>query len=864
MPADHQVSGWELVERDELLDDLVRCTVEARSGNGRVVLVSGEAGAGKTAVLRRWRELVSGTGEWREGACESLITPRPGAPFLQMAAMSDVEVERAAEEVDSRGALFRAVLDRLAGAGRPVVVAVEDAHWADELSLDLLWHLARRVSELPVVVAVTFRDDEEGTSGHLPHLLGELARLPRTTRVHVPLLSREGIARLVGGSDVDVEHLFQVTGGNPYFVTELVMSAAPATVPPSVRDAIRGRLARLSGHAREGVFLAALVGQTLPSALVDALFPDDADEVVGELVSAGLWVDTEPGPGFRHELTRQVVEDEGPVRRRAEAHRRILAALESTGSREWARLAHHASGARDDAAVVGYARRAGVVAAQVGSMREAAVHFETALEACPPDDLGQEALLVGELAEASALRKDYQRSIALRARERSLWLELGDHERAAEADLKSVWVHNTAYDFAEAVRAGQRALLELAGSQDRTRRARAHAVLARLYMLHDRVDDALAEIGAARQDDPAWVDGDADLLNTEACCRWQQGQEWMPSMRRALDLARPRGDAPTLARALYNTVDLLRCDVRLEEALEAVAEAATHASSHGLTTYHFHLELHRAAILERMGRWDEALELAGRHLRYEGDGEVRAMSAQTVAVISARRGDVPPETGLLDAALTQAESSAQPQNIVPVRLARAEVAWLAGDEQAARAEVEAARARSRGSAHLTRETELWARRCEMATDGDGVTDPVRDEVAGRTEEAARAWQALGAPYDSAWALLGSDREEHLAAALQAFEALGAVVPARLTRRRIRALGLTAPAGPRRSTRAHPAGLTAREQEILACLAEGMRNREIAARLFIGERTVATHVSSLMRKLELPSRTAAAAWFHAQA
>lgn len=152
----------------------------------------------------------------------------------------------------------------------------------------------------------------------------------------------------------------------------------------------------------------------------------------------------------------------------------------------------------------------------------------------------------------------------------------------------------------------------------------------------------------------------------------------------------------------------------------------------------------------------------------------------------------------------------------------------------------------------------------MATDGDGVTDPVRDEVAGRTEEAARAWQALGAPYDSAWALLGSDREEHLAAALQAFEALGAVVPARLTRRRIRALGLTAPAGPRRSTRAHPAGLTAREQEILACLAEGMRNREIAARLFIGERTVATHVSSLMRKLELPSRTAAAAWFHAQA
>jgi DNA-binding CsgD family transcriptional regulator len=270
-----------------------------------------------------------------------------------------------------------------------------------------------------------------------------------------------------------------------------------------------------------------------------------------------------------------------------------------------------------------------------------------------------------------------------------------------------------------------------------------------------------------------------------------------------------------------------------------------------------------AQALLRRGKWAEAEAICAELLGLRVISPVnRLRPLWILGLIRGRRGE-PGAWPLLDESLALAEASGEPQCIVPVRLARTELRWLAGERDAAREELRATRDCLPGSVDLwtAGAAVTWSGRLG-GPHGDGghgdLPEPLASEAGGDWPAAAAGWDQLGRPYDAALARLGSADEAALREALAALDGLGAAAAAAVTRRRMRDLGVRAiPRGPRRATRAAPAGLTAREQEVLALLSEGLPNREISERLFISERTVGHHVSAVLAKIGVSSRTAAA-------
>jgi len=262
------------------------------------------------------------------------------------------------QEGAPREEVFAAFLDELSGPGPwPVLVVVEDAHWADEATLDWLTQLGRRIAGLPALLVVTFRDDEVGPEHPLRRTL---AALPThvVTRVALPPLSRACVLEQARRAGRVPESVFRLAGGNPLLVTELLKADGPA-VPDAVQDLVPNRMRALPAAARDLAQLVAVV----PTRADAVLMADDLD-AVDTCLAAGVLVAAGDGVSFRHELLRTAVEESLSPMRRAMLHRRVLQCLVDAPDVDPGRLVHHARAAGDDDAVLRYGRIAGAAAAR--------------------------------------------------------------------------------------------------------------------------------------------------------------------------------------------------------------------------------------------------------------------------------------------------------------------------------------------------------------------------------------------------------------------------------------------------------------------------------------------------------------------
>jgi predicted ATPase len=359
--------GMELLEREPSLAVLAGYAAEARYGDGRLVVLGGEAGVGKTALLERFqRDLPEARWSW--GACDGLFTPRPLGPLYDLADQLGGELQDLCDRGASREELFRALLRQVSGPGPLNVVVVEDVHWADEATMDLLRFAGRRLREARVLFVVTFRDDDLATDDQLRVALGELARQRSTRRISLTALSPGAVHELASGSDLEAAALYQLTGGNPFYVTE-VLRAGMAAVPASARDAVLARAAGLSADARQLLEVAALTGARVETGLLETTAGCPAS-AVDELLACGLLAADGGWLRFRHEIARLAVEQAIPARRRAAIHGQILTALRSSGSQDEAQMAFHAEEADDVAAVLRYAPEAARRAAAVALLEQ--------------------------------------------------------------------------------------------------------------------------------------------------------------------------------------------------------------------------------------------------------------------------------------------------------------------------------------------------------------------------------------------------------------------------------------------------------------------------------------------------------------
>ncbi len=847
-----------LVERVHLVETLTGLHDEALGGSGRLVLVHGESGVGKSALVREWSGIARARGPVFWGACDPLSSPRPLGPLVDVAPNLDPQVGELLRSGERDG-LFETALAALESAG-PAVLVIEDLHWADESTLDLMRFLARRLEGTHTLVVATYRDEHLSPSDPLRVMLGDIASQSVVRRVEVPLLSASAVAELAAGTGIDADALYRETGGNAFFVTEVVASGG-RQLPPTVQDAVLSRVHRLSPQARLALETAAVIGSRIEPNLVHAM-PDVSADSVDECVSTGMLRFEAPTYAFRHELVRQSVLSGITPGRLGALHWQVLDRLRSMpmSPRPYARLAEHAEMAGDGPAVLEFAIAAGDSAASLGSHREAAYQYGRAMPYA--DLLGRDARidLLHRRASQCFLTDEQHSAIEAWQQLVELLRQVDRPHELADALLRYARSLTTVGDHVRSP-----ALIDeaIAVVQDLPPSAElAVALVMHAVVCASETDGALAIAEAERGVALAREVGDphvlAYALNSLGCCLADIGDARAESLLRdSLQIALEHDLEDDAARGYNNLAYIASVSRRFDDMLAILDDGLRYTMDHDLNGSFLCLMASRVTLLFDRGDWAAAEEGANELLFVRATSRASRMEPLCVlGLLAARRGD--PEIGwrFLDDAREHVRDAQVLGYDGHVAVARGEAHLLEGDIAAVEAAVrpsydEALRLGHRD--YLGMLSLLLWRAGLLDEASEGALEAARLSLAGEPRAAAAIWAAEGLPYNAAWALLDSDDEVDLREARAMFDRLGASVLVERTDAKLRSIGAKVPRGARASTRANVGGLTDRELEVLDLLDAGLRNADIAARLHLSEKTVGHHVSSILAKLGVSSR-----------
>jgi DNA-binding CsgD family transcriptional regulator len=845
-----------LLERDALLHALDGRMAPATTGHGSIVLVVGEAGVGKSALVAEFCRRYQSRATILRGGCDSMRTATPLGPVLDIAASHRGRIAGLVTDSAPRHQVFTEFLAVLTPPRGANIVVIEDVHWADEATLDLLVFLGRRVGTTRSVVVTTLRDDGHRDSP-VRRVLGVLATAPDVHRLEVPPLSRGAVAELAAPHAVDPNHVYDLTGGNPFFVME-VLGTPGAALPPSVRDAVLARVSRLSPAGRLVLELAAAVPRPVEVALLRSVYDDE--EAIDECQEAALLVGDSSRVRFRHELARIAVERSMPVARRAATHGRVLAHLAKQPGIDASRLAYHAEEAGNGTAVLRYAPAAAEHASRLGAHREAVAQYARALhfsDLMPPID---HADVLERYAAECRVTNHVGEALDASERALAIWDSLGEIERRAGLLSSHAITLVSAGRSSEGRRAADEAAALLRARGAAALLATALANQATVRMLARDIPGALTAGREAielteREGLPSQL---ARALNAVGSAQWfAEPDAAAATLVKSLDVARAAGDDVATASALLNLGSGAGEVRRYAAADRWLRETIDWSTERDLDTARAYALAWLARIEFEKGQWTQAAS----HAAEAADPATTYVPARIVALtvlgrLRARRGEPKPNEPLKHA-WSLASATGDLQRLWPVAAGRAEAAWIAGrpKEIGGFASSTFRQAVELGHEWAVGELGYWLWVAGEILEAPAyAAEPYRLQIEGDWAGAASAWDELGCPYESAVALTMGSSPSDLVAASERLEALGAWPAVEGVAQRLREAGVNKrPRRPRRSTLDNFARLTDREIEVLDLLASDMRNADIATQLHISRRTVEHHVAAILGKLGVATR-----------
>jgi DNA-binding SARP family transcriptional activator len=777
-----------LLEREADLAALADAYAVAGRGEGRVVLVSGEPGIGKTSLVARFlRDLGEGA-RVLVGACDDLSTPRPLGPIRDVVGSISPALEDALAGGAAPHEIQTLLVAELARPPQPTVLVLEDVHWTDDATCDAITVLARRIRSLPALLVLTFRSGE-ARPGH--PLYAAVGAMPAGDAVFVELapLSAGAVASLAGP---DADEVYAATGGNPFYVTELLAPRAPDSLPPSIANAVVARAARLDEPSRRLVELVSVVPNRIGTSLLDAVLPGWA--AAAEEPERRRLLEVDPRwVRFRHELARNAIAASVPAAARRRHHAEILAALLTAGA-DPAEIVHHAEAAGADDVVAEFALVAARRAAALDSNREAYAHFRRAAQFVDRLPASERAAVFEQLAAAAYAVGRLPDAFAALEQAIVISDELGD--RAAMGRCRRVLSRLHWYagdgDAARADAADAVSILEPLGETPEL--ARAYSVMSQLAMLAEEPEEASA--WGDRAIELATRFGDesirAHALVNNGSAALALDPTATATLLEAHAVADAAGDAHEASRALNNLAYTFVIWARPERAMQHALETRDYARSHEVHTIAAYAATTIAWLRLRAGEWDEGEQVVRAELER---GETVQLLVKTVLTeLAVRRGD-PDAAERLAEVEADAARSGELQRIVPVLELRIEFALTRGapmpnDQIAALVD----RIRPGGSigGRFATRIAAWA---TVAGFDVALEEPraVAYHAMGRRDwrAAADAFAEIGWSYDRALMLSLLDEEEALVESLAIARGLGAEPLAQRATARLRDLGRSA-------------------------------------------------------------------------
>jgi DNA-binding CsgD family transcriptional regulator/tetratricopeptide (TPR) repeat protein len=841
----------ELLERHEALAALGAACAAAARGEGCVVYVTGEPGIGKTSLVSQFvRECEAGA-RVLLGTCDDLYIPRPLGPFQDLAGSVSAPLGQALATGAAPHEIQTLLIAELEQAPGPTVLVLEDVHWADTATLDTITVLGRRIGSLPALLVLTFRSGEV-SSGHPLHATLGAIQADDSLILELEPLSPAAVAELAGDCATQV---YEATGGNPFYVTELLASRTDTELPPPVANAVLGRAARLDPGSRRLLELVSVVPARLSTSLLDRVMPSWPE--AAEEPERRQLLEVDPAfVRFRHELARHAIRSSVTAAAQRRLHGEILAALLAAGA-DPADIVHHAEAAGAEEVVAMYALVAARRAATLNSNREAVMHYRRAAEFVDRHPRPEQAAVLEELALAAYAVNRLDQAFPALERAIEIYEELGDREsvgRCTRVRARFSWYLG---DGQAAWRNAREAVATLEPLGESVALARAYSELSQLSMLEEDTGPALEwgaraiELADRLGDESTRVHALVNVGGARIMLDYRDAATLLDA-HKAADAIPDRHEA---GRALVNLGYSLMSWVQPQPALHYLGLGVAYAREHEIHTLASYGITAEAWLRLRAGDWDEAEAIA--RMQLERGTSVTQLLAKTVlADLAIRRGDPDASERLADLA-AQADRAGELQRIAPVLELTVAHALTGGCAMPAdQLEAKASEIRRRGGPTGSEAMRIAAWAAVAGIDA-GSAPPLMSPhalmIRREWAEAAEAFGDAGWCYEQALLLTLVDDEESLVEALDIARTLGAEPLARCAAQRLRELGLRVPRGPRPATRANSAGLTARQLQVLTLLGEGLTNAEIAERLVVSPRTAEHHVAAVLAKLGATSR-----------